>query len=646
MNNSLCKTPSEIYKGYIHISRYAKFIHSLGHREFSWGDTVKRFFNLVHKDLGSKVYEHRLRSYLDKAEKDVLNKNVLPSMRFLSMAGPAVDRDNTCIYNCAYLPMDCPRAFVETLFILMQGTGVGYSVERRYTSSWPDVPTELKEDHKTTIVVHDSTEGWCLALDEYLEELYLGDIPKVDYSQIRPAGTPLKTKGGRASGPEPLKRLFEFIKVTFQNAKGRRLNTTEIHDIQCMIADIVVVGGVRRSAMISLGDWDDPLHAALKSGEWYKTHLFRSNANNSAVLEDPNITEEEFKKFFLNMYDSKSGERGIFNRVAARRQRGGDWDYGCNPCSEIILRPRQFCNLSTVVISPEDTKDSIIDKLISATLLGTIQSMYTSFPFLESIGASDWKKNCDDERLLGVSKTGIMDNLIYLTEDTRELVHFLKDCNQKVKEFNIYFAKILRINPSAARTCIKPEGTTSSLTGTSPGLHPGHSKYYIRRAKSDIKDPLCKVLIEAGIPNEPCHRSPDNAVVFEFPMKSSAFMYGYVNPVFMVERYCLFQRHYCDHKPSITIPYKDKDFAELEKKVWSRLDEIIGISFFPHDDHVYTQTPYEAITEEEYLKRVAEFPESVDFRRISVYEKHDTTVQTFECTGASCAIIDQDFTGK
>jgi ribonucleoside-diphosphate reductase alpha chain len=621
-------TTLNLYQSVIHKSRYARYLPEKGRRE-TWEETVDRLI---------KFLEERVGEPLDFARKAILNLEVVPSMRLLMTAGEAVKRDNIAAYNCAYLAVNTKRAFSETLYILMNGTGVGFSCERQEIANLPAVPETFKEV-EDVIVVQDSKLGWAKAFKKLLSSLWEGDIPKIDYSRIRPAGSRLNTFGGRASGPEPLRRLFDYVIRVFKNAAGRKLTSIEVHDIMCMIGEVVVVGGVRRSALISLSNLTDRRMREAKVGAWWEENSQRALANNSvAYTEKPDA--ETFLEEWLSLVKSKSGERGIFNRVAARKQasrwgrRDPNLNYGCNPCSEIILRDKQFCNLTEVIIRENDDFESLKRKVEIATILGTIQATLTDFQFL----SEGWKKNTEEERLLGVSLTGIMDNS--LTNGTRKdvnLPEMLEKLRDHAREVNRIWASKLGIPESAAITCVKPSGTVSELAGTAPGIHPRYSKYYIRRIRQDNKDPLTSFLKSVGVPHEPAFGKEETTTVFSFPQKApeGAVFRDDRTAVEQLEHWLLYQRHWCEHKPSITVYVKDHEWLEVGAWVYKHFDEMSGVSFLPHTDHVYKQAPFEEIDKETYEKMVAQMPV---FDWNDFYEKEDNTVSSQElaCTAGGC----------
>ena len=624
------------YQTFIATSRYARWLEDKKRRE-NWGETVSRYMeNVVAKVTRDEVV-------LDEVEQAILNLEVMPSMRSVMTAGPAADRDNTCMYNCSYLPVDDVKSFDEAMFILLCGTGVGFSVERQYISKLPEVPVELfKSDD--IIVVHDSKEGWAKALRKLIALLYAGEIPKWDVSKVRPAGAKLKTFGGRASGPGPLVDLFRFVISVFNSASGRRLSSIECHDIMCKIGDVVVVGGVRRSAMISLSNLSDDRMRYAKSGSWWESQGQRSLANNSvAYTEKPDALA--FMREWTALVESGSGERGIFNRQASKKQaakngrRDASYDFGTNPCSEIILRPYQFCNLTEVVVRATDTVDTLKEKVRLATILGTIQSTYTKFPYLRKI----WANNTEEERLLGVSLTGIMDNPL-LTSKNAGLEATLEELKNVAIKTNAEWAERLGIPVSAAITCVKPSGTVSQLVDSASGIHARHSEYYIRTVRGDNKDPLTQFMKDQGIPSEPCVMKPEQTTVFSFPQKSppNAVTRNDMTAVEQLEAWLVYQRHWCEHKPSVTISVRDSEWVQVGAFVYKHFDEMSGVSFLPHLDHVYEQAPYQDCTKQEYEEMLSFMPTNIDWAKLSEYESEDNTsgMQTLACSGDSCEIVD------
>ena len=629
MNNYL---PTD-YQSFIHKSRYAKYIDGKG-RE-SWSETVDRYMENV---VGNKV---------DADTKDelmfaILNLEIMPSMRAMMTAGAALERDNTAGYNCSYLTVDDPKSFDEAMYILLCGTGVGFSVERQFISKLPEVPELFESD--TTVVVKDSKEGWAKAFRQVLALLWAGEIPQWDVSRVRPAGARLKTFGGRASGPAPLVELFNFAVKTFKDAQGRKLSSLECHDLMCFIGQIVVVGGVRRSAMISLSNLSDDRMRHAKSGQWWNEAAHRALANNSvSYTEKPD--SETFMREWLALVESKSGERGIFNREASKKQaekygrRDPNHEFGTNPCSEIILRPNQFCNLTEVVVRATDTVDDLERKVELATILGTIQSTYTKFPYLRKV----WTTNTEEERLLGVSLTGIMDNPL-MTSANKGLEKTLEHLRQIAVRTNSDCANRLGIAPSAAITCVKPSGTVSQLVDSASGIHARHALHYIRTVRGDNKDPLTQMMKDQGIPNSPCVMKPDTTTVFSFPQKSpnKAVTRNDMSAIEQLETWLTYQRHWCEHKPSVTVTVRSDEWMEVGAFVYKHFDEMSGVSFLPHSDHTYQQAPYQDCTKDDYKKLSAIMPKSIDWSKLSEYEQEDNTVatQSMACTGGVCEVVD------
>jgi len=623
------------YMTFIARSRYARWLPEEGRRE-EWKESVQRYIDNV---VGPNNVDSETLHTLTDA---ILDLEVAPSMRGLMTAGPALSRDNTCLYNCSYLPTDDPKAFDEAMFILLCGTGVGFSVERQYVAKLPDIPDELYKS-ETTIVVKDSKEGWAKAYRQLLSLLWAGEIPKVDITKVRPAGAKLKTFGGRASGPQPLIDLFDFTIEIFKIAKGRKLTSLECHDIMCKIGEVVVVGGVRRSAMISLSNLSDDRMRHAKSGQWWETAGQRRLANNSvAYTEKPDM--ETFLREWSSLVESKSGERGIFNRVAASKQvakfgrRDPNHEWGTNPCSEIILRPYQFCNLTEVVVRANDTIDDLERKVALATILGTIQSTYTKFPYLRKI----WQRNTEEERLLGVSLTGIMDNPLMTTKN-EGLEKTLEHLRNVAVDTNAEWAKRLGIPVSTSITCVKPSGTVSQLVDSASGIHARHSEYYIRTVRGDNKDPLTQFLIDQGVPSEPDAMAPNSTTVFSFPIVSpkQSVTRNDMTAVEQLETWLIYQRHWCEHKPSVTVTVRDEEWMDVGAFVYKYFDEMSGVSFLPHSDHSYKQAPYTECTEEEYYK-VAEVMPTINWDDLKDYEQEDNTVgmQTLACSGGHCELVD------
>ena len=632
MNNNYLPTD---YQAFIHTSRYARWLDDEGRRE-TWSETVNRYIS----NLVSDKVDTNTASELEAA---IMDLSVMPSMRALMTAGPALDRDNTAGYNCSYLPVDDVKSFDEAMFILLCGTGVGFSVERQFISKLPDVPDTMFNSD-TTVIVKDSKEGWAKALRQVIALLYSGEIPKWDTSKVRPAGAKLKTFGGRASGPAPLIDLFNFVTRVFTNAKGRKLSSVECHDIMCKIGEVVVVGGVRRSAMISLSNLSDDRMRHAKSGSWWENDPQRALANNSvSYTEKPDAVS--FMREWMSLVESGSGERGIFNRQASIAQakkngrRDANYDFGTNPCSEIILRPYQFCNLTEVVVRATDTLESLERKVRLATILGTIQSSYTKFPYLRKV----WQRNTEEERLLGVSLTGIMDNPLMTTKNAG-LEKTLDRLKSIAVSTNAEWAERLGIPVSAAITCVKPSGTVSQLVDSASGIHARHSEYYIRTVRGDNKDPLTQFMIDQGIPNEPDVMKPDATTVFSFPMKAptGAVTTSDMSAIEQLEMWLAYQRSWCEHKPSVTINVKSAEWFEVGAFVYKHFDEMSGVSFLPYNEHTYQQAPYQEVGKSDYETLLSCMPSSIDWSKLSDYEQEDNTAgsQTLACSGDSCEIVD------
>ena len=622
------------YQEFIHKSRYARWLPDEGRRE-TWEETVQRYvdFWLKRKQIteaeGKKIYDA------------IYNLEVMPSMRCMMTAGEALDKDNVAGFNCSYLHIDSPRCFDELMYVLMCGTGVGFSVERNFINKLPVIAESF---HKTdsVIVVADSKIGWASAFRELISLLYAGKIPKWDMHKVRPSGARLKTFGGRASGAEPLEALFSFCVGIFQKAQGRKLTSIECHDICCKIAEVVVVGGVRRSALISLSNLSDPRMAKAKYGDWWRNEGQRALANNSvAYTEKPDF--ESFLSEMQTMYESKAGERGIFSRIAAQKvaarngRRDSEQDFGTNPCSEIILRSNQFCNLSEIVVRPEDDLASLKRKCEVAAIIGTLQATLTDFRYLRNV----WKRNTEEEALLGVSLTGICDHYL-LGKDGKDLGRWLEEMKDVAIKTNKKWAYKLGINQSAAITCVKPSGTVSQLVDSASGIHPRFSKYYIRRVRSDKKDPLAQYMEEAGFPVEDCVMN-NSTKVFSFPIKSpkNSTVVSDVGAMQQLRLWKKYQDHWCEHKPSITVYYTDDEFLQIAQWIWENFDATSGISLLPVSDHVYQQAPYEDITYDKYRELVKDMPSDVDWSELEKYEKDDNTTgsQELACVGGACEIV-------
>jgi ribonucleoside-diphosphate reductase alpha chain len=632
-----------LYQQFIHLSRYSRWIESEKRRE-TWNETVTRYFDFFENHLKESqeyILSKQLRSELEDA---VLNLEIMPSMRSLMTAGEALSRDNVAGYNCSYIAVNRVRAFDEILYVLMCGTGVGFSVERQYVEKLPTIAENFSTT-ETEIVVEDSKAGWAKSYKELISLLIAGQIPKWNLKKIRPAGARLKTFGGRASGPAPLHDLFKFTSDTFKRAAGRKLTSIECHDLVCKVAEVVVVGGVRRSALISLSNLTDEKMRDAKVGQWWEANPQRALANNSvAYKEKPDIGV--FMEEWISLYKSKSGERGIFNRDACKRtvaklgdRRDPDYEFGVNPCSEIILRDREFCNLTEVIVRATDTAESLERKVKLATILGTWQASLTHFPYL----SSEFKKNCQEEALLGVSLTGILDNemLRANNKNTEEVLTKLRKVSIDV---NKDWAKKIGINPAAAITCVKPSGTVSQLTDSASGIHPRHSSYYVRTVRADRKDPLCQMMMDMKFPHEPCVMKPDTTMVFSFPVRSpGSITRNDITAIEHLEIWLTFQRHWCEHKPSITITVKENEWMEVGAWVYRHFDEISGISFLPHSDHSYRQAPYQECSLEDCSALEQVLPTSVEWSKTLVsYEKEDSTsgTQQYACSGDKCEIVD------
>jgi len=631
------------YQEFIHLSRYSRWLPDKERRE-TWNETVARYFDFFTEHL-KELHNYKLTKALrEELEEAVLSLKVMPSMRCLMTAGEALKRENIAGYNCSYVAVDRPQAFDEILYVLMNGTGVGFSVERQYISQLPTIADEFHISD-TTITVADSKLGWAKALKELIGMLYIGQIPCWNLSKIRSAGAPLKTFGGRASGPEPLEALFNFTVTIFKNANGRKLSSIECHDIVCKIAEIVVVGGVRRSALISLSNLSDDRMRAAKHGQWWTTEPQRSLANNSACYtEKPDIGV--FMDEWKALYESKSGERGIFNRESAvkiseqnGRRNTTDYDFGTNPCSEIILRNREFCNLSEVVVRSTDTRKTLLEKVRLATILGTFQATLVNFRYVSSA----WRKNCEEERLLGVSLTGIMDSKLLNGKAPRQMLpELLQDLRNEAIRTNEELAKNIGINQSVAVTCVKPSGTVSQLVDAASGIHARHNPYYIRTVRGDKKDPLTKMMMDAGFPVEDDAMNPSHTSVFSFPMKvdEGAVFRTDLSAIEQLELWLTYQKYWCEHKPSVTISVKENEWLEVGAWVYKHFDFMSGVSFLPFAEHTYKQAPYQDIKKEEYEIFLDKMPKEVEWSRLSEYEKTDMTIgsQELACAAGGCEI--------
>jgi len=632
------------YQQVIHKTRYARWNSEEGRRE-DWQETVNRYVNYIFSSLEEHNNFKIGKQELEEIRTAILSAKVMPSMRGLMTAGEALERDNVCLYNCAYLPVDSLRSFDEAMYILMCGTGVGYSVESQYVNQLPAI-NEHFEKTNTTIHVEDSKAGWAKAFRELIALLYQGQIPSWDMSKVRPAGSRLKTFGGRASGPDPLHRLFTFTVEVISNAKGRKLTPLEAHDIMCKIAEVVVVGGVRRSAMISLSDLNDRTMAAAKAGSWWEYSGQRALANNSAVY-DAKPTMDVFMAEWKSLYDSKSGERGIFSRAAAQNvaekngRRDHTVDFGTNPCSEIILRPYEFCNLTEVVVRETDTLDELKEKIRLATILGTVQSTFTRFKYLRKI----WQNNCDEERLLGVSLTGQFSHpVLNGSEGMEELAKWLTELREHSVEVNKKWSSKIGIPQSAAITCVKPSGTVSQLVNCASGMHPWHSPYYARTIRGDNKDPITSLLKDVGVKHEPDVMKPTDTTVFTFPIKApeGSLVRDDLDAIKHLELWLAYQRHWAEHKPSITVSVREEEWMKVGAWVYDHIDEMSGVSFLPYSEHTYQQAPYQEISKEEYESLLSETPETIDWNWLKLYETEDLTTgsQELACVAGACDIND------
>ena len=633
--------PTE-YQSFIHMSRYSRWLEEEGRRE-TWTETVSRLIVYFknHIDVHYKgVLKNKEWTELEEA---ILSLQVMPSMRALMTSGGALDRENIAGYNCSYIPIDSPKAFDEVLYILMNGTGVGFSVERQYADKLPTIPDQEFENTDDVISVADSKEGWARAFRDLISFLYTARIPKISVTKVRPAGARLKTFGGRASGPQPLVDLFDFTISKFKEARGRKLSSMECHDIVCKTGEVVVVGGVRRSALISLSNLSDQRIRGAKMGEWWNENPQRALANNSVAYTekpDPGI----FMKEWLSLYESKSGERGIFNRQSAKAKaaengrRDADWDFGTNPCSEIILRPNQFCNLTEVVCRSTDTMTTLVKKVKLATILGTIQSTFTNFGYLRK----RWQNNTEEERLLGVSLTGIMDSVELNTIDG--LAPRLEVLKQHAIDTNKELAKKLGIPQSTAITCVKPSGTVSQLVDSASGIHARHNPYYIRTVRGDNKDPLTEFMKASGIPNEPDYLKPEHQTVFSFPMMApkGSVCRKDMSAIEQLEIWKVYAKHWCEHKPSVTISVKEDEWIPVGAWCWENFEHVSGISFLPFSDHTYQQAPYQDIDEKTYKKLAKAMPTNINWNKLQDFEKEDNTKgsQELACTAGVCELVD------
>ena len=634
--------PTE-YQSFIHMSRYSRWLEEEGRRE-TWGETVGRLVSFFKSHIDTNYEGGVTDKEWNDMEESILSLEVMPSMRALMTAGKALDREHVSGYNCSYIPIDSPRAFDEVLYILMNGTGVGFSVERQYADKLPTVPDVEFEYIDSVVSVTDSKDGWARAYRDLIAYLYTGRVPKINVSKVRPAGARLKTFGGRASGPQPLVDLFDFTITKFKEARGRKLSSMECHDIVCKTGEVVVVGGVRRSALISLSNLSDQRIRTAKTGEWWSTNPERALANNSVAYTekpDPGI----FMKEWLSLYESKSGERGIFSRASAQKKaaengrRESNWDFGTNPCSEIILRPNQFCNLTEIVVRAGDTVSTLTRKIKVATLLGTIQSTFTNFGYLRKV----WQDNTEEERLLGVSLTGIMDSELLNGRETG-LAKTLEKLKKVAVDCNKEYAEKFNINQSTAITCVKPSGTVSQLVDSASGIHARHNPYYIRTVRGDNKDPLTEFMKSCGIPNEPDVMKTEHTTVFSFPMKapSGSVCRTDMTAIEQLEIWKTYAKYWCEHKPSVTISVKEEEWVPVGAWCWENFEYLSGVSFLPFSDHTYQQAPYQDIDEDTYKKLVKAMPSSINWAKLKDFEKEDNTKgsQELACTAGVCELVD------
>ena len=633
---------SDPYRNFIHISRYARWLEDKNRRE-TWVETVDRYIDFMKNHLVENYNYEKDNIVFSQIRDAILHHKIMPSMRALMTAGPALERDHIAAYNCSFIAVDSPRAFDEAMYILMNGTGVGFSVEQKYIDQLPTVAEQMFTT-ATTIIVEDSKLGWAKSYKELIALLYQGQIPNWDMSKVRPAGARLKTFGGRASGPEPLHALFQFTVDIFRKASGRRLKPIEAHDIMCKIGEVVVVGGVRRSALISLSNLDDFEMAKAKSGNWWESEGQRALANNSAVYNaKPNTAQ--FLREWRNLYESKSGERGIYNMDSVRKhidrfdRRDSSKVMGTNPCGEILLRPNEFCNLTEVVIEANDTVEDLSEKVRLATILGTWQSTLTNFKYIRK----SWKDNCEEERLLGVSLTGIFGNKITATNGEK-LAGILNALREESVMTNAKEADKLGINHSASITCVKPSGTVSQLTGVSSGIHPWYSPYYLRSVRGDNKDPLTTFLKESGVPNEPDVMKPNDTTVFYFPIKApkNAVVTKDLTAIEHLEVWKTYRENWTEHNPSVTVNIHEDEWLGVGAWVFDNFDSVGGISFLPASEHTYRQAPYQEITKEEYDEWLKKMPSRIDWNMLTLYETEDGTTgsQELSCTAGVCEVVD------
>lgn len=625
------------YQDFIFYRTYSRWNDDLGRRE-TWQETVDRYMSFMRKNVGDKL---TFEEYQEIREA-ILKHEVMPSMRLMWGAGGPTARCNVSAYNCSYLAIKELRDFAETLYLLCSGTGVGFSVEKAAVDQLPVVQPQKGVPSKY-FVIDDSKEGWAEALHDCLHALFNGEDAIFDFSQIRPAGARLKTMGGRAAGPQPLMDLLEFTKEVVLARQGKKLRPIDVHDIMTKIGEIVVAGGVRRSAMISLSDLEDAEVQHAKDGRFWEHSAHRALANNSAVYKQK-PTREEFLSEWDALRKSGSGERGIFNRGSLTEQvparRLFEWNgvvpalAGTNPCGEIVLKDKQFCNLTEIVARAEDTEETLLKKARIATILGTYQSTLTDFKFL----SSEWKRNCEDERLLGVSITGQWDSPAVRDEQVlTRMKHVAQDTNSE-------YAKRFGINPSTAITCVKPSGTVGQLVNASPGLHARYSEYYLKRVRISVTDPLFKMLRDLGVPSHPevgQGESTANTFVLDFPIASpqGAVTADKLSAIAQLEHWLMMKRSWTEHNPSCTIYIKDGEWEQVRDWIYEHWDLVGGLSFLPYEDHVYELAPYTPISKEEYEKLASLFPK-IDFSVLTRYEKDDETTgaQELACVAGGCEL--------
>jgi ribonucleoside-diphosphate reductase alpha chain len=639
-------TVMSLYQQVIFKTRYARWVEEEGRRE-NWDETVKRYCDYFEDHLKEK-HSHKIpRKVLKEVYDSIYNLEVMPSMRTLMTSGKALESAEVANYNCAFLVVDAVRAFSEHMYVLMCGAGSGFSVERRFTEKLPEVPEELHPSD-TTIIVADSRKGWCAAYNQYLNLLFAGNIAKVNVDKVRKEGTRLKTFGGYASGPGPLLDLFKHTEEIFRGAQGRQLRPIEVFSIMCYIAQIVVVGGVRRSATIALFDKDDIEMRTAKSGYWFNDPKRKhyAMANISAVFETKPAAAE-FMDIWRDLVASKAGEPGILNRKAlwegaeaigraTRYEDGSRIPYGVNPCSEIVLQPYSFCNLTGAAIRPEDTLEDIKKKVRVATIIGTWQATVTDFDYLRKV----WQSNVEDERLLGVCLAGIMDHPV-LSQTTEESARWENELRELAWEVNKSIAEDIGINTTASVTAIKPAGNSGELYDVASGIHPRYAPYYIRSIRQSNGDPMTEFLKATGIPHEVSVQNARDSI-FYFPVKSpeGAICAKDRTAIQQLEHWLHMKRNYATHTISATVYVREHEWIAVGAWVYDNFNEVTGLSFLPYDDHIYQQAPYTPCSAEDYEKARGKMPEEIDWSLLKHFEQSDSTTvsQEFACTGGSCAL--------